>query len=194
RVGRASDPGALAEQFGDLWAGVARRGKRVAYEALAWGNKISRFAQAWEVVKRADHPNLGLALDSFHTLAVHDDPQPIARLPGEKIFYAQLADAPWVSTDVLTHSRPYRGFPGQSESDRVAFMNALLDSGYAGTISLEIFNDEFRAAPARANALDAMRSLLWLEEQVRASRTGAATSRAPLFAAPERARFGGWAF
>ncbi len=76
---------------------------------------------------------------------------------------------------MLTHSRHYRCFPGQGELDLTGFMRALLDSGYAGTISLEIFNDEFRSAPARANAVDAMRSLLWLEEQVRAD---AATGQA----------------
>ncbi|HTT10337.1 MAG TPA: TIM barrel protein [Burkholderiaceae bacterium] len=194
QVDAPGDAGALAEQFGQLAARAARRGKRVAYEALAWGTRVNRFAQAWEVVKRVDHPNLGLALDSFHTLAVRDDPRPIARLPGEKIFYVQLADAPWVSTDVLTHSRHYRCFPGQGELDLVGFMNALLDSGYTGTISLEIFNDEFRAAPARATALDAMRSLLWLEEQVRASRAGAPATRVPLFVAPAPTRFDGWAF
>jgi 4-hydroxyphenylpyruvate dioxygenase len=41
-----------------------------------------------------------------------------------------------------------------------------LASGYNGPISLEIFNDEFRAAPPRPTAIDAMRSLLLLEEEL----------------------------
>ena len=133
--------------------GAARRGKRVAFEALAWGSRVKLFSQAWAVVQRVNHPALGLALDSFHTLALHDDPRPIAQLPGSRIFYVQLADAPWVNTDVPAHSRHYRCFPGQGELDVTGFMTAALDSGYAGTISLEVFNDEFRSSPARTNAV-----------------------------------------
>ena len=188
------DVGALAEQFQQLAELAGKRGMKIAYEALAWGSKVRLFSQAWAVVQRVNHPNLGLVLDSFHTLSLRDDPRPIAQLPGERIFYVQLADAPWVSTDVLTHSRHYRCFPGQGEFDLVGFMNALLDSGYAGTISLEIFNDEFRSAPARANALDAMRSLLWLEDQVRQSRAESKPSRVPLFTVPPPPRCAGWAF
>ena len=91
---------------------------------------------AWETVKLADHPHLGLILDSFHTLVLKDDPAPIADLPGDRIFYVQLADAPWVNTDVLSHSRHYRCFPGQGEFDVTGFMCAVLDSGYTGTMEL----------------------------------------------------------
>jgi 4-hydroxyphenylpyruvate dioxygenase len=192
------DTGVLAEQFRALAERAAARGMRIAYEALAWGSQVRLFSQAWAVVERVSHPNLGLCLDSFHTLSLRDDPQPIARLPGERIFYVQLADAPWVNTDVLTHSRHYRCFPGQGEFDVTAFLRAVLDSGYAGTISLEIFNDEFRSSPARANAVDAMRSLLWLEEQVRLTHAAAVPARAPyrvpLFDPPPPPRLEGWSF
>ena len=43
----------------------------------------------------------------------------------------------------------------------------MLRSGYAGTLSLEIFNDVFRETPNRRTAVDAMRSLLWLESEAR---------------------------
>jgi 4-hydroxyphenylpyruvate dioxygenase len=186
----SGETGLVAEQLRLLAERAGRRGLQVGFEALSWGSKIDRFAQAWAAVKLADHPALGLILDSFHTLALRDDPAPIASLPGDKIFYIQLADAPWVQTDVLSHSRHYRCFPGQGEFDLTGFMRAALASGYNGTISLEIFNDEFRSAPARANAVDAMRSLLWLEEQVRVAPAGAASLAAPAgaasFAAPAK--------
>ncbi|MEY2891333.1 MAG: hypothetical protein RJA98_1241 [Pseudomonadota bacterium] len=189
------DPARLAEQFAQLAEAAGRRGKRIAYEALAWGSQVKLFSQAWQVVQAVNHPALGLALDSFHTLALRDDPAPIRQLPGDKIYYVQLADAPWVNTDVLTHSRHYRCFPGQGELNVTGFVSAILDTGYTGTISLEIFNDEFRSAPARANAVDAMRSLLWLEEQVRLSRAAdAPAARVPLFDAPPAPELAGWSF
>ncbi|HEU4375743.1 MAG TPA: TIM barrel protein, partial [Telluria sp.] len=163
----SADLGLRAEQLRLLAERAARRGMRMALEALAWGSAVNRFSQVWDIVQRADHPHLGVALDSFHTLALKDDFRSIKDIPGERIFFVQLADAPWINTDPLTHSRHYRCFPGQGEMDVAGFVGAVLDAGYTGPISLEIFNDEGRAAPARANAADAMRSLLWLEEQVR---------------------------
>ena len=185
----------LAEQFAQLAERAGRRGMFVAYEALAWGSKIKLFSQVWEVVRRVNHPHLGLALDSFHTLSLRDNPDPIAQLPGDKIFFLQLADAPWVNTDVLTHSRHYRCFPGQGEFEMARFTRAVIDAGYTGPLSLEIFNDEFRSSPARANAVDAMRSLLWLEEQVRQSHAPAAPPyKVTLFDPPPAPTFTGWAF
>jgi len=190
----------LAEQMHQLAERAGRRGLRVGYEALAWAPQINRFGQAWQVVQRANHPHLGLVLDSFHTLALRDDPLPIAQIPGDKIFYVQLADAPWVKLDVLSHSRHYRCFPGQGEFEMAKFTAAVLDAGYTGPLSLEIFNDEFRAAPARATAADAMRSLLWLEEQMRdvpSLKTGKAhgeSRRVSLFDPPPPPALRGWSF
>ena len=157
----------IAAQLRELAERAGRRGLRVGYEALAWGTQTNRFAQAWEAVRLADHPHLGLILDSFHTLVLKDDWAPIADIPGDRIFYVQLADAPWLQLDALSHSRHYRCFPGQGEFPVVPFVGAVLEAGYTGPMSLEIFNDEFRASPARPTAADAMRSLQWLEEQVR---------------------------
>ena len=68
-------------------------------------------------------------------------------------------------------------------------------AGYTGPLSLEVFNDEFRSAPARANAVDAMRSLLWLEEQVRRSHAPEAPAyKVPLFDPPTPPAFSGWSF
>ena len=199
--GADCDPERAASQLRLLAERAGRRGLRIGYEALAWGAAVNRFAQAWDRVHRADHPHLGLILDSFHTLVLKDDWRAIAALPGERIFFVQLADAPWVHVDALTHSRHYRCFPGQGDFEVASFVGAVLDAGYTGPISLEIFNDEFRAAPARANAADAMRSLLWLEEQVRAvpslgasHGTHGDSHRVPLLDPPPPPLFQGWSF
>jgi 4-hydroxyphenylpyruvate dioxygenase len=105
-------------------------------------------------------------LDSFHTLCIRDDIAPIARIPSERIFFVQIADAPLIQLDPLSWSRHFRLFPGQGGMPVLPFMRNVIASGYAGPISLEIFNDEFRAAPPRPIAIDAMRSLVMLEEQL----------------------------
>lgn len=190
-----------AQQMAILAERAARRKLRIAFEALAWGGAVKYYRQVWDIVQRANRPNLGVALDSFHTLALKDDWRPIKDIPGQRIFYMQLADAPWVNTDPMTHSRHYRCFPGQGEMDVAGFVGAALDSGYSGPMSLEIFSDECRAAPARSTAADAMRSLLWLEEQVRRlpslkqpGFTHGQLGRAVLLDPPPAPVLHGWAF
>ena len=145
---------------------AARRNIRVGFEALAWGRHISDYRDAWEVVRRADHPNLGVVLDSFHILSRRHDLSAIGRIPREKIFFVQVADAPLLDMDILQWSRHFRCFPGQGRLPLTAFMTELAKSGYEGPLSLEIFSDAFRAAPTEITALDGLRSLIWLENLV----------------------------
>src|SRR4029453_4783041 len=148
-----------AEQLHALAERAAKRNLRIGFEALAWGRKTNLFGQAWSIVKRANHPHLGLILDSFHTLSLKDDPSGIAQIPGEKIFFLQLADAPLLVMDVLQWARHYRNFPGQGHFDLENFFELTLRAGYTGPMSLEVFNDLFREAPNRRTTVDAMRSL-----------------------------------
>ncbi len=142
---------------------AAKRGLRVGYEALAWARHVNTWGHAWKIVQTAAHPALGIIVDSFHTLSLDDDPSGLADVPGDRIFYVQLADAPRKTMDVLSWSRHFRNFPGQGDLDVDGFVRAVLASGYNGPLSLEIFNDEFRAAPARITARDGLRSLIYVE-------------------------------
>ena len=161
------DPSLAAAQLHELAERAARRNLRVGFEALAWGRHTSLYGQAWEIVKQANHAHLGLILDSFHTLSLKDDPAGIAAIPGDKIFFLQMADAPLLSMDVLQWARHHRSFPGQGDFDVVGFFEQVLRAGYTGPLSLEIFNDIFRETPNRRTAVDAMRSLLYLESEAR---------------------------
>ncbi|KAJ6088659.1 hypothetical protein N7486_009920 [Penicillium sp. IBT 16267x] len=42
---------------------------RIAYEALAWGTHINTWEDCWDVVCKADRPNLGICLDTFNIAA-----------------------------------------------------------------------------------------------------------------------------
>ncbi|ADZ70929.1 bifunctional sugar phosphate isomerase/epimerase/4-hydroxyphenylpyruvate dioxygenase family protein [Polymorphum gilvum] len=156
-----------AEDLRALGERAARRGLRIGYEALAWGRHVSDHRDAWEIVRRAGHPNVGLILDSFHTLARRLDPQSIRAIPGERIFFVQLADAPMIEMDLLYWSRHFRTMPGEGDLPVTDFMRAVAATGYAGPLSLEIFNDQFRGGSPRSIALDGHRSLLNLMDVVR---------------------------
>lgn len=157
----------MAQDFHDLGDLAARHGVRVGFEALAWGRHVNDHRDAWEVVRRADHANVGLILDSFHTLGRKIDPETIRRIPGDKIFFVQLADAPAIEMDLLYWSRHFRNMPGEGDLDVTGFMRAVMATGYSGPLSLEIFNDQFRAGLPRLVATDGHRSLIALMDRVR---------------------------
>ncbi|WP_372346264.1 bifunctional sugar phosphate isomerase/epimerase/4-hydroxyphenylpyruvate dioxygenase family protein [Streptomyces sp. KL116D] len=163
----AEDDDALAAyQLRRLAERAADFGIRVAYEALAWGRHVNTYDHAWRIVEAADHPALGTCLDSFHILARGSDPKGIEDIPGDKVFFLQLADAPLLSMDVLRWSRHHRVFPGQGDLDVAGLLRHVLRTGYRGPLSLEVFNDVFRQAEAGPAAVDALRSLLVLQEAV----------------------------
>jgi 4-hydroxyphenylpyruvate dioxygenase len=163
----AVDDDALAAYHLRQLADLAQEfGVQVAYEALAWGRHVNTYDHAWRIVQAADHPALGTCLDSFHILSRGSDPKGIAEIPGEKIFFLQLADAPLLAMDVLQWSRHYRCFPGQGGFDVAGLLRHVLHTGYDGPLSLEVFNDVFRQADAGPTAVDAHRSLLVLQETV----------------------------
>ena len=164
---QAIDDDALAAaQLHALAERAAGRGLRIAYEALAWGRHVNQYDHAWRIAAAGDHPALGTCLDSFHILSVGSDLDAIADIPGEKVFFLQLADAPHLVMEVLQWSRHYRCFPGQGAFDLADFVRRVLATGYEGPLSLEVFNDVFRQADPDRTAVDAMRSLLVLEDDL----------------------------
>ena len=152
----------IANDLNELADRAVQRNMRVAYEALGWSHIISDYRDSWEVVRRANHPALGLCLDTFHIYSRQTEIDSVANIPGEKIFLVQIADAPKLSMDPLSWSRHHRCFPGQGQLDLGQFMEKLRQTSYDGPLSLEIFNDQFRAGNADGVALDGHRSLIYL--------------------------------
>jgi 4-hydroxyphenylpyruvate dioxygenase len=160
-----ADDARAAADLHDMAERAGQRGLRVGFEALAWGRHVNTWQHAWSIVDQAAHPALGLIVDSFHTLALGGDLTDLPNVPADKIFLAQLADAPRLSMDLLSWSRHFRNFPGQGQLPVADFVRDLFAAGYSGPLSLEIFNDEFRSAPSRLMARDGLRSLLLVEAE-----------------------------
>lgn len=156
----------MAADLAELGDQAVKYGIRLGYEALAWGRYVNDHRDAWEIVRRADHSNVGLILDSFHTLSRKIDPETIRRIPGDRIFFVQLADAPALDMDLLYWSRHFRNMPGEGDLPVTSFMQSVMATGYSGPISLEIFNDQFRGGSPRTIAKDGHRSLIALMDEV----------------------------
>ena len=147
-------------------------GIRIAYEALSWGRHVNEYPQAWEIVAEADRANLGLALDSFHILAMRTSPERLEEIVAGKIFLVQLADFMWQEIrsreERIDTARHFRVFPGEGvHSAQVAELVRTLDRlGYRGDYSFEVFNDDYTQLPHAVVAERARRSVKWLTDQV----------------------------
>jgi sugar phosphate isomerase/epimerase len=145
---------------------------KVAFEALSWGRSINEFPQAWDVVCRADAPNLGLGIDSFHVFATKTPLEDLEMLDPEKIFLVQLADFMWTEIrsveERIATARHFRVFPGEGvHSEELAELVIRLDRlGYRGDYSFEVFNDDYQQMPLPTVAQRAYRSALWLGEDI----------------------------
>lgn len=188
-TGSSSDKGRIMAHLTLLAERAAARNIRIAYGPQAWSAHVRTLAQAWDIVQGAGHPHLDIFLSSFHLLAAGGDPQTVAHIPGSRIAAVQLADAPNVTIDPISKNRFYSCFPGEGDLDLPGFVRDVLGTGYAGALTLEVFNDAFRGAPARTIAEDGIRSLRLLEENTRRSLgAGKEAAAATLFDPPEPAR------
>ncbi|MEN3794260.1 sugar phosphate isomerase/epimerase [Fulvimarina sp. MAC3] len=153
------NPDRAAADLHDLGERAVRHGLSIGYEALAWGRHTSDHNQAWDIVRRAGHPGVGLVLDSFHSLARRIPSETLRLIPGDKIVFVQIADAPWLDVDYLQWSRHSRSLPGQGDFDLEAFVAAVLATGYQGPFSLEIFSDSLKTKRAAGVAVEGYRRL-----------------------------------
>lgn len=147
-------------------------GIKVAYEGLSWGRTINEFTTAWDVVCRADAPNLGLGIDSFHAFATKTSLDDLDLIDPRKIFLVQLADFMWQEIrtveERISTARTFRVFPGEGvHSEQVAeLVMRLAALGYRGDYSFEVFNDDYQQMPLPLVAQRARKSAEWLGDEV----------------------------
>lgn len=167
-----SDPDVLARDLRKLALLALPLGIRIAYEGLSWGRHVNEFTQAWDIVCRADAPNLGIGIDSFHIFATQTPLEELDMLDPQKIYLVQLADFMWNEIpsveERINTARHFRVFPGEGvHSEQLAELVMRLDRlGYRGDYSFEVFNDDYQQMPLPAVAERARRSAVWLAEDV----------------------------
>ena len=168
----SAEPDVLARDLRKLAMLALPLGIRIAYEGLSWGRTINEFTTAWDIVCRADAPNLGIGIDSFHAFATKTSLEDLEMLDPQKIFLVQLADFMWNEIpsveERINTARHFRVFPGEGvHSEQVAELVMRLDRlGYRGDYSFEVFNDDYQGIPLPVVAERARRSAVWLSEDV----------------------------
>jgi 4-hydroxyphenylpyruvate dioxygenase len=140
------DEGRIISDLRELGDIAARYGRRVAWEPLGWARWVRDYRHAWDIVKKADHPAIGLVLDCFHIFTLDLPLDGIAGIDKNKIFIVEVAD-----------------FPREGYSPVGDFMREVRKTGYDGILSVEVFNTYYRTIQPEIiakRARDSLESLL----------------------------------
>ncbi len=154
-----------AEAFAGLCDRAAEHDLLVHVEFLPW-SRIADLATAWEIVRRADRPNGGVALDAWHWFrcASPSDVATLAAIPGEKVVGLQLDDAPREpEPNLMVATLHDRLLPGDGAIDLVTLLRTLTAIGAVAPVGVEVFSDDLHALDpmdAARRAGDATRAVL----------------------------------
>ncbi len=155
--GGSGDLADAASEFAELCAPARDFGLRVALEFLGGAEQVKDVRSAWEIVDAAGAPNGGLLIDTFHFYKGGSQLTDLEPLPAEQVFLVHINDCPDLPREELEDR--HRLFPGAGIIPLEPIAAALVDKGYRGFFSLELFNEEYWAADPYLVAQEGMRSL-----------------------------------
>jgi len=155
--GGAGDLEAAASDFAALCALGQRFGVRVALEFLGGAQQVKDVRTAWQIVEAADAPNGGLVIDTFHFYKGGSTIADLEEVTGDKFFLVHVSDCPDLPREELEDR--HRVFPGAGAIALEMIAAALVNKGYRGFFSLELFNEEYWAADPFLVAQEGIQSL-----------------------------------
>jgi sugar phosphate isomerase/epimerase len=140
-----------AEAFASLCDRAAEHELLVHIEFLPW-SRIPDLATAWEIVRLADRPNGGLAVDAWHYFRSGADDATLRSIPGDRVIGIQLDDGPAkAEANLIEATLHERLLPGDGEFDLVTLLGTLRHIGCTAPIGVEVFSDALHElAPAEA--------------------------------------------
>jgi sugar phosphate isomerase/epimerase len=168
----AQDMDTIARDLRKLAILAIPLGLKIAYEGMSWSRSVTDFVTAWDVVCRADAPNLGLAIDSAHTLVSQTPLDELELIEPDRIFVVRLADfmQPETRSDNsgMVTTKQSRVFPGEGmhSAALTELVVRLAALGYRGDYSFEVFNDDYQQLPLPLVAQRARAASEWLGEDV----------------------------
>lgn len=113
-------------------------------------NLFNTAAQALDIVREINAPNLGVHLDTYHMNIEEDDFDEPVRLCGDKLVYVHIGES-------------HRGYLGSGNVDFATFFRALDECQYAGPIAFESFSSAV-VSPELSNTLGVWRNL-WTDNR-----------------------------
>jgi sugar phosphate isomerase/epimerase len=121
---------------------------KVAYEIIPFDPNVRTLEDGLRLVRDADRPNGGLAIDTWHMAKLRIGPEELARIPARQIAWVELSDgAVEYMDDPIDEVINHRKLPGEGEFDIPGYIEGLREAGYAGPWGVEVLSEELRNLP-----------------------------------------------
>jgi sugar phosphate isomerase/epimerase len=99
-------------------------------------------------VQRANRPNGGLLVDSWHFFRSGSTLDQLRTIPGDQVNYVQIDDAPATPEADLSDETQHRRLPpGDGDLDLVGLLRALREIGCEAPVGPEVFSDDLASQP-----------------------------------------------
>jgi sugar phosphate isomerase/epimerase len=141
------------DRFGALCRGAEARNLRVGLEFIpTWG--IGDLNAAWRIASAVGARNGGYVVDTWHFFRSGSDPDLLDRIPGDKIFAVQVADAAldYTGRSLLDDSLQFRRLPGDGELPLLPLLEMIEKKGVRD-FGPEVFSVELDKMSAREAAI-----------------------------------------
>ncbi len=132
-----------AEAATEYAEAAAESGMLLALEPIGGREFMGGPTDALAVIEAADHPSLGVMVDTFHYYKSGVVPADVAAIPPEHLLIVHINDCEDLPRDQLTDAN--RLYPGLGVLPLNAYLDALRETGYDGFLSVEIFREEYWA-------------------------------------------------
>jgi sugar phosphate isomerase/epimerase len=144
-----ADVDRLAEALAGVCDRAAEHGLLVSLEYLPEMTTVGSVSDAVEVVTRADRPNGGVCVDSWHHERGPDTLDVLAAIDGARIASVQIDDGSATRTeaDYQTDTSTNRLAPGDGDFDLVGMLRTLSTLGVDAPLGVEVISPTIAARP-----------------------------------------------
>ncbi|OUU46155.1 MAG: hypothetical protein CBC16_00610 [Verrucomicrobia bacterium TMED56] len=132
----------LAARYKELLQIGREEGIKPTFEYISFFKSVYTLKRAWEIVQEADDPDATLILDAFHNWNSASTDDDLKAIPLDRISHYHIDDAD-LNKDARTQTDPDRVMPGDGQIDLLSEISILKEKGYDGTVSLELFNEDW---------------------------------------------------
>jgi sugar phosphate isomerase/epimerase len=147
--GTPCELGKLTEAFTELCQDAANStAATVVYEFMPFDVNVNSLETALTLVRDADQPNGGLAIDTWHMGKLGIEPDDLTAVPLRYLSWVELSDGQRQNMDDLVDETVnHRRLPGEGEFDIPAYVEACRSVGYQGPWGVEVLSEALRSLP-----------------------------------------------
>ncbi len=149
--GATNEAGLDLSAAGERYRELLELGKRVGVvpQVELWGfsKNLSTLAEVLYVAAAADHPDACVLLDVYHMYKGGCKFENIDLVPGRRMYCLHMNDYP-ADPPRSSIKDEHRVYPGDGIAPMSKILQSLAAGGFAGTLSLELFNRDYWQQPA----------------------------------------------